>query len=410
MGWLPPEIQAAVDRKRAEEAARRQQMATTQSGDWIRNQTMQGMLDAQGRAAPQAGRTQIGQVSTYGGATINQGPQDQFRARELALADRLTGISTGAQQGAGELAVQRQGQRAAAQQIGMARMQRGAGAGMAGLTAARNVGNLGIATAGQAQQAAMGDQQMANQTLSGLLGQGRGADIGLATSQAGMQQQAGLASMDARNQRVFQQAGLDQATSLANMQARLQQTGMNDQAALGYLAQLYGLDVAEMQARLQAEQLRQGQQQIDNAESIGLGDLLQAGGTLGAAKLAASDRRLKKDIKVADATIDDLLDNLRPYTYRYKDEKHGKGERAGIMAQEMERSEMGRRIVTETADGKMIDINKAVSATLAAAARLNQRVRTLEEAAEARGGVKVADATIDEMLGRKRRKPRDEAR
>jgi hypothetical protein len=123
---------------------------------------------------------------------------------------------------------------------------------------------------------------MADQTMAGLLTSGRSADIGLATGQAGLNQQAGLANMDAQNQRVFQQAGLDQSTSLANMQSRLQAMGMNDQASLAYLSQLYGVDAAEMQARLQQEQLRlQGQA---NKNQL-LGNLLVAGGTVAGAYL-----------------------------------------------------------------------------------------------------------------------------
>jgi len=247
-----------------------------QNADWIRNQSMQGMLDAQGRQAPQAGYTQIGNVARGTAATLGTGPQNQFRQRELGLADRLLGIGSGQQMGAGELAARRQGQRAAAQQIGIARMQRGGNAGMAAAGAAQNIGNLGIATAGQAQQAALQDQQMANQTAAGLLGQARGADIGMATTQAQMQQQMRLANMDAQNQRLFQQAGLNQATSLANMQARLQQTGMNDQAALAYMAQLYGVDAAEMQARLALETAKM---QNDKGGST-LGGLMTVGGTV----------------------------------------------------------------------------------------------------------------------------------
>jgi hypothetical protein len=56
------------------------------------------------------------------------------------------------------------------------------------------------------------------------------------------------------------------------------------------------------------------------------------------------------------------------------------------MAQDLERSAAGKRIVSETSDGKMLDVNKALSASLAASARLNERVRTLE----GKGGKDVA--------------------
>jgi hypothetical protein len=251
---------------------------TLDDSDLIRDLSMQGLLDARGRQAPQAAYTRVGQVSNYGGATINQGPQDQFRSRELGLADRMLGIASGQQRGAGEIAAMRQGNAAIAQQQGMARMNRGGNSALAARSAARNAGNIGLDTAGLAREAALRDQQMASQTAAGLLAQGRGADIGMATSQAGLQQQAGLASMDANNQRIFQQAGLNQATSLANMQARLAQSGMNDQASLAYMAQLYGVNATEMQARLALELAREGKPVAPGPNY--LGGALTVGGTV----------------------------------------------------------------------------------------------------------------------------------
>jgi hypothetical protein len=237
-----------------------------------------GIEGVQGRAAPQAEAAQVGAVERYGGATIDPAQQAQIRQRQMQLADQLRGVASGQQRGAGELAAQRQGSRAIASQQAMAQMGRGANAAMAARGAARNVADIGGQVAGQAQQAALQDQAAARAQLGGVLGQARGADIGLAQAQAGLSQQAGLASMSAENQRIFQQAGLDQSTSLANMQAKLQTMGMNDQAILGYLGQLYGMNAAELQARMQQEALR-----IGSAKEGMLPDLLQMGGTLGAA-------------------------------------------------------------------------------------------------------------------------------
>jgi hypothetical protein len=282
--------------RRAQEKKRA--TTTIANGDWIREQSKQGMLDAQGRQAPQANRTAVGNVAQgnaalVSAANIATGPQDQYRQRSMALIDRINGVANGTQLGGGEMAAQREGNRAIAQQQAIARSQRGGGAAMAARGAAMNSANIGLNTAGQAAQARVQDQQIANQTMGQLIDSGRQQDVGLATSQAGFQQQAGLANqasrnqvglanMDAKNQAVFQQAGLDQATSLTNMQSQLQQTGMNDQAALAYMAQLYGVDAAEMQARLQYAQVQAAQQ----AGRFGMGDLLQMGGTLGAGYLS----------------------------------------------------------------------------------------------------------------------------
>lgn len=265
-----------------EERKRKAKLTQLQGGDQLRDMTLSGLQSVQGRTAPQAGMTQVGQVATGTGARLAVGPQTQFRDLQMGTANRLQSIASGQTAGAGELAAQRQGNRAVAQQQAMARMGRGADAAMAARTASRNAGNIGLATAGQAQQAAMGDQQMANQTLAGLAAQGRGQDIDIASQNAQLKQSMNLANLSAQNQKVFQQAGLDQATSLANMQSKLQTMGMNDQASLAYLSQLFGVDAAEMQARLQLEVAKM---QADAQKGSKIGDIMTVGGQLGAAYL-----------------------------------------------------------------------------------------------------------------------------
>lgn len=269
------ETQRRAEERKAREAAEKERQTSLQSGGYLRDQSMAGLNSVQGRVAPQAGNTTVGQVFQGRAANIATGPQDQFRTGQLGLVNDLQGVANGTQMGAGQLAVRREGNRAIAQQQSMARMQRGGNAALAARGAAMNTGNIGLNVAGQAAQAQLADQSAARQTLAGALGQGREQDIGLATGQAGLTQGMNLANMDAQNQRVFQQAGLDQATSLANMQAKLSTMGMNDQAALAYLAQLYNVDVAEMQARLQREQIEAGKKGGST-----LGGLMNVGGQI----------------------------------------------------------------------------------------------------------------------------------
>jgi hypothetical protein len=242
----------------------------------------------------------------------------------------------------------------------MAHMVRGGNAGMTQLGAARNVATIGGNMAGQAQQAALNDQAQANNQLGSLLNAGRTTDVGMATSQAGLNQQTAL-----------QQGQMDQAAKLANMDAQLRQTGMNDQARIAYLQQLTGMDAAQLQAQMAAYS------QAKQSPGI-LGGLLQMGGQLGGAALMASDPKLKKNIKPGDKDIDELLEHLRPQTYEYRSAKHGVGPRTGIMTTDMKKSELGRNAVVATDDGDHVDVNKALSAVLAASARLHHRVKALE--------------------------------
>lgn len=194
------------------------------------------------------------QAPMAGAAQLAGGPQADARAQMGGVTGQLQRIMSGQQTGAGELAVNRQiGQATAAQQAA-ARAARGANAALAARLAARNTADIGVAGAGQAAQAQLQDQQGATSQLGQLLGNMRAQDIGFAGQNAQFQQQTGL----------------------ANQGAQLQQTGMNDQARLGYLGQLLGLDQAQMQALL-------AKQQLGLQDQGHIGALLQGAGQIGAA-------------------------------------------------------------------------------------------------------------------------------
>jgi hypothetical protein len=186
----------------------------------------QGLNSAQGRPPPMANASQ----------------SNDWRSMQMAQAQQLQGIANGTQQGAGELAAQRQVQSALAGQQAMARMRGNAG-GPGMVAAARNAGAIGLSGAGMAQRSALQDQQAAQGLLANALGQGRGQD---------------------------------QQMSLANLQAQLQQSGMNDQYQLAMLQQLTGMDATQLQAQLAAMQTATSQPGF-------LGGLLSAGGQVAGA-------------------------------------------------------------------------------------------------------------------------------
>jgi hypothetical protein len=258
-------------------------------------------------------------------------PGGAIRQSQLGQIGQLQGIASGQQQGAGELAAQRQTQNALASQQAMARMQRGGNAALGYQNAANNSAGIGLAGAGMAQQAGMQDQMAAQGMLTNAMGQARGQDLN----------------------------ALDQ---------QLRAMGMQDQTRLAYLAQLTGMDAMQLNAYNQA-----------NAQSAQghIGPLIAAGGQVGAA-LAMSDERVKEQIEDASNEVDEALEALLPKAYVYKDAKHGKGRRVGIMAQDLERSRAGSHVVTEVADGKAIDLSKATSLALASVSRLHHRLRKLE--------------------------------
>jgi hypothetical protein len=90
-----------------------------------------------------------------------------------------------------------------------------------------------------------------------------------------------------------------------------------------------------------------------------------------------SDRRLKHDVKDGDTSANAALDGLRSYTYRYKDERHGKGRQVGIMAQDLEKAGLGHAVI-DTPAGKVVHGAKLAGANTALISALANRVKKLE--------------------------------
>lgn len=95
-----------------------------------------------------------------------------------------------------------------------------------------------------------------------------------------------------------------------------------------------------------------------------MSNLIQQGATTAA---FASDERLKKNIKPIPAhELKEFKATIKPYMFEYIDDVHGKGEFAGVMAQDLEKSKLGRKIVFNDKDGfKKIDLKKLSSLFLA---------------------------------------------
>lgn len=332
-----------------------------QDQNTIRDTIRQGIAGAQTRTDPQAGRTQLGGVTQ-----IDNTRQDQYRGREMALADSLGRVASGQERGAGELAVGRQVGNALGQAYGAATMARGNSGAGAARAGARAAGAIGLGGAGMAQQAALSDQMGARSQLAGVLGQGRAADIGVAGQNAG-----------AQNASTLQQGQMDQATQLANLTAQLQARGMNDQAIQQYLAQLAQNNQFNM-ARTDARSVPTSQI---------VGGALGQGAQIGA-QIAASDVRVKTEIADATNEMDVAIAALTPYRYAYIDpDAHGEGSRVGIMAQDLAATDAGAPVVVECDGVLMIDGTKAISFLLAAVARLGAQVRDLNAERTEKAGV-----------------------
>lgn len=109
---------------------------------------------------------------------------------------------------------------------------------------------------------------------------------------------------------------------------------------------------------------------------LGPGERPPVATVLGGAPVVPSDEGLKTNIR--NAPVEEALDHLKPYSYRYKDPSLGEGQRTGIMAQDLEKSPVGLSTVIQTPKGKGIDVNRGLSLSLASVADLHARVKALE--------------------------------
>lgn len=179
----------------------------------------------------------------------------------------------------------------------------------------------------------------------------------------------------------------------AAMAARTAMNNMN-RAGMGMSGQAALAGLQERQAAQEAlARLNLGQREQDI--NVGIGSRQNQMTGLGANKprepsgwektLAAgasiaplfSDARLKTDVKDGDEAANRAMKALAAKSYRYKNEKHGKGEQLGIMAQDLET--VVPDAIIETPEGKAVHAGKLAGATAAMAAALARRVERLEK-------------------------------
>lgn len=123
------------------------------------------------------------------------------------------------------------------------------------------------------------------------------------------------------------------------------------------------------------------QQQAQKAANISAANQQTTSGLIQGGAMMMSDRNLKEDIKDGDRSIEAMLDKLEPFSYDYK-EKTGYDDledHTSVMAQDLEKSELGSKFVEDTPEGKMVDYGKAAPSILAGQANLNKRLRKLEK-------------------------------
>jgi len=233
------------------------------------------------------------------------------------------------------------------------------------------------------QMAAQGQQQRmaALQGMGQMAGQMEGQDFSRQAQVASAADR--IAQANAMNRQNVSAQNLAARQNIANQQANIgnqqqmynkglyQQQFQNKMAKAGAQNQATG-NLANMYAQQAGAQAQ--------ADASTMGSIAGLGA---AALMAPSDVRVKTDIEEGSRSVRDMLDELQPYEYDYKDEikedPSMEGRQLGVMAQDLEDSDLGQEFVQEDMDGvKRVDYGKMGSTQLAALADLHQRLKKLE--------------------------------
>jgi hypothetical protein len=339
---------------------------------------------------------QIAAMNQVSGAKINTAPQDQVRSQQMALISALQAQAAGNGPSLAQTQLRSATDANIAQAMALAASQRGGSAGGLGLRQInQQTSNLNQQAATQSALLRAQEQMAAQQQLAGVLDTTRGADIGLATNQASFNQQASLSNQQALNQAKLAQAQLTQQARQSNLEADMQQRALNDAQARFYDQNIIAMDQDAQQRAMLLEQLRAQQHSGIagvNADAYqaagksraemasGMGSAMAKAGMFGSA--LASDERLKNVTAEKSDTKKDIQDFVKAigyHKYTYKDHKFGEGEYVSPMAQELEKTALGKDMVIDTPEGKMVNYARGFGTMLATAGMLNERLDELEK-------------------------------
>lgn len=248
--------------------------------------------------------TKIDPVREVSGEKLDESKSEQFRAKQLSLAEALDKQMRGEGVSLAGIQFQQDTDRAIKQQMAFSAANRNVNRALSARQALNNQAQLSQAAAQESAKQRFAEQLAAQQQLGDVLGTGRQQDINIATANAANQQQANVVNADAFNRALLAQAQLDQNANLANQsaintqnlnQAQLDQNAnlANVQAINDFLKTQAGLN---QQVKL-ANQSAFNQQQLTQAQinSALKQQQISAGAQVAAANAGASASRYATD-------------------------------------------------------------------------------------------------------------------
>lgn len=224
-------------------------------------------------------------------------------------------------------------------------------------------------TIGALSQLGMTSTQMANQDFN------RKATIASAKDAISKSNAMNRQNVDAQNIASRQNIA-NQGVNIANQQ-QMYNAGAKQQVLDNKFKQAGAQNAVSQNMANNYMGQAQAQQQADAAT---MGAIASVGA---AAAGAPSDARVKMNVEEGGSSIKDMLDKLTAHKYDYKEgiieDPSMEKPQLGVMAQDLEQSEMGSQMVEEDENGvKRVDYANNASTMMAALAELNERLNKLE--------------------------------
>lgn len=285
---------------------------------------IQAGINNTNKPAPLAALTALGNSAQYGGTTINTGADQALQNAQGQYINQLNQQAQGLGPSVGSIQAKQAADRAIQSQMAMLASARGSSNPALAQRAAMDQGSQ-LSQAGiQAGALARAQEQLGAQAQLGqALGTTRSQTQAIDQAQAALYNQAALTNQAAANQYGLQQGTLNQQVGLANQQAQQAQNTLEAQQ-YGQMLQAYmQQNQADLSQQAALQQLL-GQQQIQ-AISLGMGKDTQATtnqlglagagisalGAIAGGAAAASDARLKTNIKSANQDLKKFLSAIR---------------------------------------------------------------------------------------------------
>jgi len=204
--------------------------------------------------------------------------------------------------------------------------------------------------------------------------------LGAAASARGMSN-VGLAQREAMQ--AGKEAGIDLGAQSAI--AKEQEIRAASEQLMRQAAAQRGVALGAAQANLEAGLAgsRMRSEFISNLASSGA-KAMSGGGAAGPNSDVSLKENMNQSEKSGSEMVEEFLDALKSYTYNYKDkenngQKNPEGKVTSVMAQDLEKSKLGKQMVVDGPEGKMVNYGQGMAPLFAAIAELNQRTKKLEK-------------------------------